>query len=137
VQPHQIRVELTERAFLDNSDIVLENMRSLNKMGIKMLLDDFGTGYSSLSYLHRFPMDVIKIDRSFINSVHERSNHQAIIKTIIDLAANLNMETVAEGIEHASDAQLLKTMGCVYGQGYYYFKPLPAEEIANLLFSES
>ncbi|MFT6920516.1 MAG: diguanylate cyclase (GGDEF)-like protein, partial [Cognaticolwellia sp.] len=137
VQPHQIRVELTERALLDNSDVVLENMRLLNKMGVKILLDDFGTGYSSLSYLHRFPMDVIKIDRSFINSVHERNNHKAIIKTIIDLAANLNMKTVGEGIEHESDAQLLTTMGCVYGQGYYYSKPLPAEKIASLLFSES
>jgi diguanylate cyclase (GGDEF)-like protein len=137
VQPHQIRVELTERALLDNSDVVLNNMRLLNKMGVKILLDDFGTGYSSLSYLHRFPMDVIKIDRSFINSVHERCHHQAIIKTIIDLAANLNMETVGEGIEHESDAKLLRAMGCVYGQGYYYFKPLPAEEIARLLFSKS
>ncbi len=137
VQPHQIRVELTERALLENSDIVLNNMRLLNEMGVKILLDDFGTGYSSLSYLHRFPMDVIKIDRSFINSEHERSNHQAIIKTIIDLAANLNMETVGEGIEHESDAQLLRAMGCVYGQGYYYCKPLPAEEIASLLCSES
>jgi len=69
-------------------------------MDVKILLDDFGTGYSSLSYLHRFPIDVIKIDRSCINSVHERSHHQAIIKTIIDLAAHLNMETVGEGIEH-------------------------------------
>jgi diguanylate cyclase (GGDEF)-like protein len=137
VQPHQIRVELTERALLDNSNVVLENMRALKAMGVKILLDDFGTGYSSLSYLHRFPMDVIKIDRSFINSVHERSHHQAIIKTIIDLAANLNMATVGEGIEHEADAQLLRAMGCVYGQGYYYFKPLPAEEIVCLLLSQS
>ncbi|TWX72739.1 EAL domain-containing protein [Colwellia sp. C1TZA3] len=137
VQPHQIRVELTERALLDNSNVVLDNMRALKAMGVKILLDDFGTGYSSLSYLHRFPMDVIKIDRSFINNVHERSHHQAIIKTIIDLAANLNMATVGEGIEHEADAQLLRAMGCVYGQGYYYFKPLPAEEIASLLLSES
>jgi EAL domain-containing protein (putative c-di-GMP-specific phosphodiesterase class I) len=75
VQPHQIRVEFTERALLDNSDVVLKNMRLLKKMGLKILFDDFGTGYSSLSYLHRLPMDVIKIDRSFINSVHERSHH--------------------------------------------------------------
>jgi EAL domain-containing protein (putative c-di-GMP-specific phosphodiesterase class I) len=137
VQPHQIRVEFTERALLDNSDVVLKNMRLLKKMGLKILLDDFGTGYSSLSYLHRLPMDVIKIDRSFINSVHERSHHQAIIKTIIDLAANLNTEVVGKGTEHESDAKLLRATGCVYGPGYYYFKPLPAEEIARLLFNES
>jgi diguanylate cyclase (GGDEF)-like protein len=98
VQPHQVRVELTERALLENSDVVLDNMRALKKMGVKILLDDFGTGYSSLSYLHRFPMDVLKIDRSFIENVYERGNHQAIIKTIIDLAANLNMATVGEVI---------------------------------------
>ncbi len=136
VQPHQVRVELTERALLEKNDIVLDNMRALKKMGVKILLDDFGTGYSSLSYLHRFPMDVLKIDRSFINNVHERGNHQAIIKTIIDLAANLNMATVGEGIENKEDAQLLKTMGCVYGQGYYYYKPLPGPDIESFLMSK-
>ena len=133
VQPHQIRVELTERALLENNDVVLKNMRSLKKMGVKILLDDFGTGYSSLSYLHRFPMDVLKIDRSFIENVHEKGNHQAIIKTIIDLAANLNMATVGEGIENKADAELLTEMGCIYGQGYYYFRPLPGVEIEKFL----
>jgi len=136
VQPHQVRVELTERALLENNDVVLENMYALKKMGVKILLDDFGTGYSSLSYLHRFPMDVLKIDRSFIESVHERGNHQAIIKTIIDLAANLNMATVGEGIENEADAELLKTMGCNYGQGFYYFKPLPSDEVERILLSK-
>jgi diguanylate cyclase (GGDEF)-like protein len=137
VEPHQIRVELTERALLENSNIVLDNMRALKKLGVKILLDDFGTGYSSLSYLHRFPIDVLKIDRSFIHNVHERGNHQAIIKTIIDLAANLNMATVGEGIENEADAHLLKAMGCIYGQGYYYYKPLPGEEIERFLIRKS
>jgi len=136
VQPHQVRVELTERALLENSDVVLDNMRALKKMGVKILLDDFGTGYSSLSYLHRFPMDVLKIDRSFIENVYERGNHQAIIKTIIDLAANLNMATVGEGIENEADADLLRSMGCIYGQGYYYYKPLPGDEIEKFLLSK-
>lgn len=136
VQPHQIRVELTERALLEKNDVVLDNMRALKKMGVKILLDDFGTGYSSLSYLHRFPMDVLKIDRSFIDNVHERGNHQAIIKTIIDLAGNLNMGTVGEGIENEADAHLLKTMGCIYGQGYYYYKPLPSDEIEKFLLNK-
>ena len=125
IKPTQLRVELTERALLENSDLVLENMNALKKLGVKILLDDFGTGYSSLSYLHRFPIDVLKIDRSFINNVHEHDNHQAIIKTIIDLASNLNMATVGEGIENLADAQLLTTMDCSYGQGYYYAKPMP------------
>jgi len=127
IKPRQLRVELTERALLENSDLVLENMNALKKLGVKILLDDFGTGYSSLSYLHRFPIDVLKIDRSFINNVHEHDNHQAIIKTIIDLASNLNMATVGEGIENLADAQLLTAMDCSYGQGYYYAKPMPPQ----------
>jgi EAL domain-containing protein (putative c-di-GMP-specific phosphodiesterase class I) len=88
------------------------------------LLDDFGTGYSSLGYLHRFPIDVLKIDRSFISNVHEHDNHRAIIKTIIDLANNLQMATVGEGIENLEDAQLLQQMDCLYGQGYYFAMPM-------------
>ncbi|MBA6262585.1 MAG: EAL domain-containing protein [Colwellia sp.] len=128
IKPQQLRVELTERALLENSDIVLNNMNALKTLGVKILLDDFGTGYSSLSYLHRFPIDVLKIDRSFINNVHEHDNHQAIIKTIIDLATNLQMGTVGEGIENLADAELLTAMGCRFGQGYYYAKPMPAAE---------
>ncbi|TWX52998.1 sensor domain-containing phosphodiesterase [Colwellia hornerae] len=133
IKPSQLRVELTERALLENSDLVLENMNALKVLGVKILLDDFGTGYSSLSYLHRFPIDVLKIDRSFINNVHEHDNHQAIIKTIIDLATNLNMGTVGEGIENLADAELLTAMACRYGQGYYYAKPMAAVDTEKYL----
>ncbi len=133
IKARHLRLELTERALLENSDIVLENMMALKKMGVKILLDDFGTGYSSLSYLHRFPIDVLKIDRSFINNVHEHNNHQAIIKTIVDLATNLQMATVGEGIENIADAELLAQMDCMYGQGYYYYKPMPAHEMKQYL----
>ncbi|WP_206483379.1 EAL domain-containing protein [Thalassotalea sp. G2M2-11] len=133
IEPRHLRVELTERALLENTEMVLKNMTDLRKFGVKILLDDFGTGYSSLSYLHRFPMDVLKIDRSFINNVHEYDNHQAIIKTIIDLATNLQMATVGEGIENAADAMLLAQMDCIYGQGYFFNKPMPANEVEKLL----
>jgi diguanylate cyclase (GGDEF)-like protein len=129
VKPENLRVELTERALLENTEIVLSNMKALKRLGVKILLDDFGTGYSSLSYLHRFPIDVLKIDRSFINNVHEHENNRAIIKTIVDLATNLNMATVGEGIENAEDAKLLQKMDCAYGQGFYYAKPMPASEM--------
>jgi diguanylate cyclase (GGDEF)-like protein len=125
--PRNLRIELTERALLENTDIVLTNMQALKKMGVKILLDDFGTGYSSLSYLHRFPIDVLKIDRSFINNVHEHDNHRAIIRTIVDLATNLQMATVGEGIENLADAHLLQQMDCLYGQGYYFAKPMSGE----------
>ncbi len=131
--PRNLRIELTERALLENADIVLTNMQALKQMGVKLLLDDFGTGYSSLSYLHRFPLDVLKIDRSFINNVHEHDNHRAIIKTIVDLATNLQMATVGEGIENIADAQLLQQMDCLYGQGYYFAKPMSAAQAGDFI----
>ncbi len=129
----QIRIELTERALLENSEMVLANMKALKQLGVKLLLDDFGTGYSSLSYLHRFPIDVLKIDRSFINNINQDHSHRAIIKTIVDLATNLQMATVGEGIENIEDAQFLKRMDCLYGQGYYFAKPMPPEATDNYL----
>lgn len=133
VAPNLIRVELTERALLENSDQVLANMNALKKLGVKILLDDFGTGYSSLSYLHRFPVDVLKIDRSFITNINQDDSHKAIIKTIIDLASNLHMATVGEGIEQLEDAKFLAQLNCRYGQGYYFAKPMPAAETDSFI----
>ncbi|PCH97079.1 MAG: bifunctional diguanylate cyclase/phosphodiesterase [Gammaproteobacteria bacterium] len=137
LRPENLRVELTERALLENTEIVLSNMNALKRLGVKILLDDFGTGYSSLSYLHRFPIDVLKIDRSFITNVHEHQNNRAIIKTIVDLATNLRMATVGEGIENIEDAELLKKMDCLYGQGYYYAKPMPANEMEQYIINKA
>jgi diguanylate cyclase (GGDEF)-like protein len=136
VAPHHLRIELTERALLENSEVVLTNMQALHSMGVKILLDDFGTGYSSLSYLHRFPIDVLKIDRSFISNVHEHDKHRAIIKTIIDLANNLNMGIVGEGIENLTDAQLLQQMNCIYGQGFYFAKPMSAQNTLDYILEK-
>ena len=128
-----LRVELTERALLENSELVLTNMKALKQLGVKILLDDFGTGYSSLSYLHRFPIDVLKIDRSFINNVNEDTSHRAIIKTIIDLATNLKMATVGEGIENEEDAKLLRRMDCNFGQGYFFAKPMTVDTASTYI----
>lgn len=137
IKPQQLRVEITERALLEHADIVQANMVELKKHGVKILLDDFGTGYSSLSYLHRFPIDVLKIDRSFINNIHEHDNHHAIIKTIIDLATNLQMATVGEGIENETDAELLQQMDCMYGQGYYFYRPMAPAQVESCLYGQS
>ena len=137
LRPENLRVELTERALLENTEIVLSNMNALKRLGVKILLDDFGTGYSSLSYLHRFPINVLKIDRSFISNVHEHKNNRAIIKTIVDLATNLRMATVGEGIENIEDAKLLQKMDCAYGQGFYYAKPMPATEMEQYIINNS
>jgi len=135
--PEFLRIELTERALLEDSDIVLANMKALKHIGVKLLLDDFGTGYSSLSYLHRFPLDVLKIDRSFVHNTHQNKTNTAIIKTIIDLATNLNMATVGEGIENELDAQLLHQMDCIYGQGYYYTKPMSADSMTDFMNNQN
>ena len=108
-------------------------MTELKALGVKILLDDFGTGYSSLSYLHRFPVDVLKIDRSFISNINQDESHRAIIKAIIDLATNLQMATVGEGIENLADAKFLTQMECRYGQGYYFAKPMPGEDTFSYL----
>lgn len=134
--PHHLRVELTERALLENAEIVLTNMQALKNMGVKILLDDFGTGYSSLGYLHRFPIDVLKIDRSFISNVDEHNNNRAIIRTIVDLANNLQMSTVGEGIESLADAELLQQMDCVYGQGYYFAKPMSSQDTKDYIIQK-
>jgi len=137
IKPENLRVELTERALLESTEIVLSNMKAIKHLGVKILLDDFGTGYSSLNYLHKFPIDVLKIDRSFITNVHEHKNNRAIIKTIIDLATNLGMTTVGEGIENMEDHQLLQNMDCEYGQGYYYAKPMPADKTEQYIINHS
>lgn len=136
LEPHHLRVELTERALLENADIVLKNMQALRALGVKILLDDFGTGYSSLGYLHRFPIDVLKIDRSFITNVNEHENNRAIIRTIIDLANNLKMTTVGEGIENESDRLLLQQMDCKYGQGFHFSKPMSPQHAADYIIRE-
>jgi len=137
LKPEHLRVELTERALLENTEIVLSNMKALKYLGVKILLDDFGTGYSSLSYLHRFPIDVLKIDRSFITNVNEHESNRAIIKTVVDLATNLRMVTVGEGIENIEEAQLLQKMDCLYGQGFYYAKPMPADEMEQYIINHT
>lgn len=133
LKPWCLRLELTERALFEDTEQVLVNMQQLKRLGVQLLLDDFGTGYSSLSYLYRFPIDMLKIDRSFVCNMNESDNNRAIIKTIIDLAKNLNMKTVGEGIESESEVEILSDMGCHYGQGFHLARPMPAEQVSELL----
>ena len=105
-------------------------------LGCSIALDDFGTGYSSLSYLHRFPIDTLKVDRSFVMNIDELGEDHAIVETIITLGHHLGMDVIAEGIETAGQAQKLKLLRCEYGQGYYFAKPLPAAQAEALLKKE-
>ncbi|PCJ47862.1 MAG: hypothetical protein COA74_10530 [Gammaproteobacteria bacterium] len=124
-----LRLEVTESVLIDNFDSARSLLERYSEAGIKILLDDFGTGYSSLSYLHQFPINVLKVDRSFVSEMEKREENMAIINTIKILAVSLNMEVVAEGIETYEQLELLKKMGFEYGQGYFFSRPMPADEV--------
>ncbi len=127
-----IKFEVTESIELDNLTKAKEILNTLNTMGIESSIDDFGVGYSSLSYLPQLPFSELKIDRSFINEMAEPGMH-AVVQTIIQLANNINMRAIAEGIETEEQLSMLQQLGCPAGQGYYFYKPMPIEEAEKLL----
>lgn len=131
----QIRLEITETAVMDNPDLATSKLERLQKLGFQVAMDDFGTGYSSLSYLQRLPIDILKIDRSFVQTMLENPSNFAIIKAIIGLGKVLDLRIVAEGVETAEQMAALQELGCDLLQGYYLGRPLP-EEQADLLLAE-
>lgn len=134
LSPTDLKLEITESALMDNQDSAAEIFHEIKKRKVQLGLDDFGTGYSSLSYLHRFPLDTLKIDRSFVSRMNDKpGEHEAIVRTIVNLAQNLKFQTVAEGIETVDQLQSLQALDCLYGQGYYFSKPLSAKEAEELL----
>jgi diguanylate cyclase (GGDEF)-like protein len=120
---HCLKLEITETAIISNFELAKNIFCQLQARGIRLGIDDFGTGYSSLSYLHQFPIDTLKIDRSFISLISEDSRHVGIVRTINDLAHHLNMTVIAEGIETQAQLDRLRHMGCTLGQGYYFCPP--------------
>jgi diguanylate cyclase (GGDEF)-like protein/PAS domain S-box-containing protein len=133
ISGHQLILEITESILLDNHESLLTLLNSLSERGITLSLDDFGTGYSSLSYLHHFPLNEIKIDRSFINRIENDIQSQEIVKTILSLANILNMVVVAEGVETLGQLEYLKMLNCHKAQGYLFSKPLSKPEIDEWL----
>jgi diguanylate cyclase (GGDEF)-like protein len=133
LEPEGLRLEITESVIIQHSGPATNVLRRLKERGIRLSMDDFGTGYSSLSYLHHFPLDMIKIDRSFIGRMCEEDGDRAIVRTIVSLARNLGMDVVAEGVETAWQVDLLREMGCQYGQGYFFSRPVKAETAGEQL----
>ena len=134
VDPRYIVLEITESTVMDNIDSVIPILNDLKKVGVRLAMDDFGTGHSSLSFLHQVPMDILKVDRSFVmKSAEGNSRYDAIVRTIVHLARDLGMHVVAEGVETARQVLLLKNLKCSYGQGYFFAKPLEAAEAEKLI----
>ena len=131
--PHCLKLEVTEGGIMNHPEQAVEKMQLLREKGVHFSIDDFGTGYSSLSYLKRFPIDTLKIDRSFVNDSVTNKDDQEIIKTIIAMAKSLNLETVAEGVETIEQQEFLSTQGCHMMQGYYFGRPMPADRFEELL----
>ncbi len=133
VDPRHISVEITETLLMSDPDGASLILDRLKGRGLRIAVDDFGTGYSSLSYLHRFPIDTIKIDRSFVNTMLVNAKSRGIVQVLADLAKNLEMDVVAEGIEGEEQLHFLQALGCRYGQGYHFSKPLTdTEALAQL-----
>ena len=133
IEPACLTLELTESAVMTDTKKAFDSLSKLDKMGVKLAIDDFGTGYSSLDYLKRLPVDELKIDRSFVIDMATSKNDEAIVRSTIDLAHNLGLSVVAEGVEDQNSLDLLEKMGCDTMQGYFTCRPLPADEISEYL----
>lgn len=137
LNPELLDLELTESAIMKNAPVAIEIMQSLKRLGIRLSLDDFGTGYSSLAYLRRFPLDVLKIDRSFVSGVVEDPIDKAVIQSVIQLAKALKLQLVSEGVESEAQRDVLLSLGCSIMQGYYYSPPVTADNMTNLLNNQN
>ncbi|PSN18831.1 diguanylate cyclase [filamentous cyanobacterium CCP5] len=129
----RIRLEITESMVMGDIETTIDLMLKLKSLNFKLAIDDFGTGYSSLSYLHRFPLDTLKVDKSFVGRVDRSNEDRAIVQTILTLGKQLGMDVVAEGIETQQQVRILQQEACDYGQGYLFAKPLPPEAAVELL----
>jgi diguanylate cyclase (GGDEF)-like protein len=136
LNPHCLKLEITESVVMENAEAAAQMFKQLRSLGVQLSIDDFGTGYSSLSYLHRFPLNYLKIDRSFVMRL-TTDNDNAIVRTISTLARNLGMEVIAEGIETEEQFQQLKMLGCEYGQGYLFSRPVGNDGVEHLLAQDS
>ncbi len=133
IAPMSLKLEITESAVMDNAEAAISILKQLKRVGVQLSIDDFGTGYSSLSYLHRFPIDTLKIDRSFVSSMEGGSENGEIVRTVVALAKALGLNVIAEGIETIHQLHQLRILGTEYGQGFLFSKPVPLDEAEAIL----
>jgi EAL domain-containing protein (putative c-di-GMP-specific phosphodiesterase class I) len=132
LDPNRLELEITESVLLYDTKAALEVLNALKRIGVSIAMDDFGTGYSSLAYLNGFPFDKIKIDKSFITDLNRTGKSNAIVKSVISLGKSLNMITTAEGVETPEQLKFLADEGCKQVQGYYFGKPMPADDFTRV-----
>lgn len=137
LEPGRVKLEITESMVMNNMDAALALLQQCKSMGAKLAVDDFGTGYSSLAYLHKFPMDTLKLDCSFIRDITNNDASMKIVRAVARLASELGMDTVCEGVELPEQAQICRQIGITYAQGFHYSPALPLEEAAAYLQSHS
>ena len=137
VAASDLRLEVTESSLMSHEDTAQETMRDLQELGVGLHMDDFGTGYSSLNHLHRYPFDTLKIDRSFIQEIASEKSSTEIVRTILDLAQSLDMDVVAEGIETEEQVSRLQSLGCQFGQGYFFAKPMAPEAVSAMFMARA
>ena len=133
LDPRSLILELTETAFMEDTDEIADRLWDLKRLGVQLAVDDFGTGYSSLQHLRRFPIDVLKIAKSFVDGICGASDESGLARAIIDLGGSFQLRVVADGIEHAEQLGRLRDLGCDLGQGYYFAGPMPAGKLGLLL----
>jgi len=134
LRPDRLELEITETVLMHNNDATLAMLHQLRSLGVRISMDDFGTGYSSLSYLRSFPFDKIKIDQTFVRDLVEKPDSIAIIRAVAGLGHSFGMTTTAEGVETQQQLDQMRAEGCTEVQGYFYSKPLPASDVAQLLY---
>jgi len=136
LEPENLVIELTESTIMHNTELNLERFRKLKALGVRLAIDDFGTGYSSLSYLHRFPIDILKIDRSFVGRLTETGDGPELARAVVVLGETLGLETIAEGVEQEDQVAELLELGCVAGQGFLFAKSCSLDALTTMAFSE-
>lgn len=132
IKPHQLEIEVTESVFMEDTEHSIKVLKDIQALGVPIAIDDFGTGYSSLSYLQRFPMDKLKIDRSFVRHLDEQPDNLVLTKTIIALCKTMGLKVVAEGVESKAEEEILRDEGCDYVQGFRYSAPIPDAKFRRL-----
>jgi diguanylate cyclase (GGDEF)-like protein/PAS domain S-box-containing protein len=137
LEPSRLELELTETILLQDTEVVVGHLRALRARGVAFSIDDFGTGYSSLAYVKNFPVDRLKIDRSFIDNLKNDANDAAIVRAIVNLGHSLDLEVIAEGVETAAQVAHLRAEGCDEVQGYYFGRPMPSDEFVDLVRRET